>query len=82
MSAYQLYDTWFRRIRELWPQERVTRQRNLAWMLVGMYLSRSVHPDKIASKVPLGTRWRSTVQRFRRFLQNRHFLWCAAGTVP
>ena len=73
MSAHQLYDTWFRRIRELWPQERITRQRNLAWMVVAMYLSQSVHLPKMASKVPLGIRRRSIEQRFSRFLQNKHF---------
>jgi len=73
MSAHQLYDTWLRRIRELWPQERITRQRNLAWMVVAMYLSQSVHLPKMASKVPLGIRRRSIEQRFSRFLQNKHF---------
>lgn len=32
MSAYSLYDIWFRRIRELLFQEWIIRARNLVWM--------------------------------------------------
>ena len=38
-----------------------------------MYLSQSVHLEKIAGKLPLAKIRRSTVQRFSRFLQNKHF---------
>jgi hypothetical protein len=73
MSANQLYDIWFRRIGRLLPHERITRVRNLVWIIVGMYLSRSVHLSKIAIKVPLGRVRRSTVPRFSRFLRNACF---------
>ena len=43
MSINRLYDTWFQRIERLWPDSRVTQVRNLAWLLVGMCQSRSVH---------------------------------------
>lgn len=73
MSALKLYDTWFREIRKLWPTERVTRLRNLTWMLVGMYLSRSVHLQQMAAKLPLEVRLTSIARRFRRFLNNPAF---------
>jgi hypothetical protein len=52
--ADRLYDTWLRRIIELLPGERITRVRNLVWLIVGMGLSRSVHlspPDWIRGPV-------------------------------
>jgi len=70
MSARDLYDTWIRRIRELMPDERVTRQRVLAWMLTGMHLSRSVHLSEMACRVPGKTKAPSTN---RRFLANKSF---------
>jgi len=73
MSAPELYHTWFRKIRKLWPTERVTRLRNLTWMLVGMYQSRSVHLQEMAAKLPLEVRLTSIARRFRRFLNNPAF---------
>lgn len=73
MSAYPLYNTWFRRIRELLPQERVTRVRNVVWMMVGLYLGQSVHLSSIARKLPFRTKLTSVTDRFRRFLDNKAF---------
>jgi hypothetical protein len=33
MLINHLYHTWYKRIEQLRPGERVTRQRNLAWLL-------------------------------------------------
>ena len=71
MSAYRLYDTWFHQIQKLLAAERITRVRNVVWMIVGMYLGRSVHLARMAGKLPLARIRRSTVQRFSRFLKNR-----------
>ena len=38
MPTTELYHNWNRRIRELRPDERITRVRNLAWLLVGIPL--------------------------------------------
>ena len=38
MSVDRLYDIWFRRLRELLSTERITRVRNLAWLMVGLSL--------------------------------------------
>lgn len=73
MSADQLYDTWFRRIKELLCTERITRVRNLVWLMVGLSLSRSVHLSQIAAKLPLQARLLSKVQRLTRLLQNGAF---------
>lgn len=73
MSATQLYDTWFRQLRKLLPEERLTRVRNLAWLIVGLALSRSAHLSHIAAKLPFRVTLLATVQRLSRFLQNPAF---------
>ena len=52
MLANRLYHTWFEQIRQLLPDERITRVRNFAWLLVGIYRGKSVHLSDIASKIP------------------------------
>jgi hypothetical protein len=69
--ANQLYHTWFRQVRQLWPNQRVTRVRNFAWLLVGIYHSRSVHLSKVAGKIPGLTQLPSKTRRVSRFLDNR-----------
>jgi hypothetical protein len=49
MSANRLYHTWFVRILQLRPDERITRLRNLVWLMVGIYQSRSVHLSAVAA---------------------------------
>ena len=73
MSVDQLYDTWFRRIHELLCTERITRVRNLVWLVVGLCASRSVHLSQIAAKLPLQVTLLSKVQRLTRLLQNGAF---------
>jgi hypothetical protein len=48
MSTNHLYHTWFNWIEQLRPKERVTRLRNLTWLLVGIYRSKAVHLSKVA----------------------------------
>jgi hypothetical protein len=70
MSANCLYHTWFKRIRQLRPQERITRLRNLVWLMVGIYQSRSVHLSDIANKIPSRAKELSIARRLSRFLTN------------
>ena len=70
MSTNQLYHTWFQRIQQMWPHLRVTQRRNLAWLLVGIYQSRSVHLSKIAGKIPGRAKLLSLTRRLSRFLDN------------
>lgn len=73
MSAHHLYGTWLGQIRELLPNERVTRVRNVAWMVVGLFLTQSAHLSGIARRLPLAPKLLSTTARFRRFLNNGAF---------
>ncbi|MFN3492082.1 MAG: hypothetical protein ACK40V_07670, partial [Anaerolineales bacterium] len=71
MPILKLYRTWKEQIRRLRPQQRITQIQNFAWMMVGIYQSRSVHLSKIAGKVLSNAKLLSTVRRFERFLDNR-----------
>ena len=70
MSANRLYHTWFEQIRQLLPDERITRVRNFVWLLVGIYESKSVHLSDVASKIPGRAKELSIVRRLSRFLAN------------
>ena len=52
------------------PEERITRLRNLAWLMTGMYLARSVHLSHVARKLPLPGQVVSLTNRLRRFVDN------------
>ena len=71
MPISKLYRTWKEQIRALRPSQRITQIENFAWMMVGIYQSRSVHLSKIAGKVLGNAKLLSTVRRFERFLDNK-----------
>ena len=70
MPINRQYHTWFQRIRELRPNQRVTQVRNFVWLLVGIHQSRSVKMSRIAGKIPGKAKLLSTVRRLGRFLSN------------
>lgn len=70
MPIIKLYRTWKEQICALRPHQRITQIQNFAWMMVGIYQSRSVHLSKIAGKVLGNAKLLSTVRRFERFLDN------------
>jgi hypothetical protein len=56
---------------QLRPTERQTRIRNFSWLLVGLFLSRSVHLGKIANKIPTTkATLPSVVRRLSRLVDN------------
>ena len=71
MPTEKLYRIWKEQIRALRPSQRITQIQNFAWMMVGIYQSRSVHLSKIAGKVSGNAKLLSTVRRFERFLDNK-----------
>lgn len=70
MTTNHLYDTWFQRIRELRPNQRITQIRNFALLVYGIYLSRSVYLSRIAGKIPGKAKLQSAIKRLDRFLDN------------
>jgi len=70
MPINELYHTWFMKIRQLQPTERITRIRNFTWLIVGIQQSRSVYLSRIAGKMPGKMKLLSFIQRLSRFLDN------------
>src|SRR4030067_2988684 len=70
MPINDLYHTWFMKIRQLQPTERITRIRNFAWLSVGIHQSRSVYLSRIAGKMPGEAKLLSYIQRLSRLLAN------------
>jgi hypothetical protein len=70
MPTGKLYRIWKEQLRRMRPSQRITQIQNFAWMMVGLYQSRSVHLSKIAGKVLGAAKLLSTVRRFERFLDN------------
>jgi hypothetical protein len=52
MLANRLYSALWKQMIRLRPKERITRLRNMIWLMVGIYLSCSVHLSKVALKIP------------------------------
>lgn len=65
-----LYHTWFQRIRELRPHQRLTQIRGFVWLMVGIYQSRSVNLSRVANKIPGQAKLLSTTRRLSRLLDN------------
>jgi hypothetical protein len=70
MSINDIYHTYFERIAQLMEGERITRIRSFTWLIVGIFLSKSVQLNKIGLKIPGEAREVSVVRRLSRFLRN------------
>ena len=68
----QAYHTTLQQICQWRPEERVTRQRNMALLMMGLLLGASVHLPKIVRKWPVTGKYPSLTNRLRRFLNNPH----------
>ena len=70
MPINQLYDTWKMRIMELRPVQRITQIRAFTWLIIGIYLSRSVCMSRVAGKIPGEAKLTSATRRLSRLLDN------------
>ena len=70
MPINQLYHTWMGFLKQLRPKERKNRLPTFGWLLAGLYLARSVHLSRVASKIPSNAKLLSTVRRLSRLLDN------------
>ena len=70
MPINELYHTWMRRICKLKPGQRITRVRGFAWLVVGIYRSRSVYLSRVAGKIPGSAKLLSITRRLSRLLGN------------
>lgn len=64
------YHRVLKQLRQWLPDERITRQRNLALFITGLYLSRAVHLGLVVRTWPSWSKTPSLVNRLRRFLDN------------
>jgi hypothetical protein len=70
MSISYLYHTVSRMVRDWRPRERVTRRRMMVWVMVGIFMSRSVYLHRIAAKLPSAAKLLSVTRRVARLLAN------------
>jgi hypothetical protein len=66
----RLYHKVMEQVRKWLPTERVTRQRNMALLISGLFFSMAIHLSHIVSEWPLPGKEVSLVNRLRRFLNN------------
>lgn len=66
----RLYHTVLRGLRQWLPDERITRVRNLALLMTGLYMSGAVQLPLIVRKWPVDGKLPSLVNRLSRFLNN------------
>lgn len=70
MTTNPLYDAWEAWLTQHWPQERITRLRAAAALIMGVFQGRSVHLGRIAAEVPGEAKAPSQERRLARFLDN------------
>jgi hypothetical protein len=70
MPINSLYHTWIQQICGLRPGQRITQVRNMVWLIIGIYQSRSVHLSKVAGKIPGAAKLLSSTRRLSRLLDN------------
>lgn len=66
----RLYRSIQTSMRKFLPHERITRLRNLALLVTGLFLARSVHLSYVSRKWPIPAKLLSLTTRLRRFLSN------------
>lgn len=70
MPINHLYSIWYQRLLQLRPSERITRLRNLAWLISAIFSGRSVQLGSIATKIPARVNLLSVIRRLSRWLDN------------
>ncbi len=66
----QLYRSLHERLAKLRPAEVDSRVTNMVFLMMGIFLSRSVQGGRMASQIPLRIKRVSIVRRLERFLEN------------
>ena len=65
-----LYRSLYERLSKLWPNEVDSRVTNMVYLMMGIFLGRTVQTGRLASKIPVRAKRLSLVRRLERFLNN------------
>jgi len=76
MPISKVYDTWKRKIQQMRPKERLSRVKTMAWLMAGIFVSRSVQLGRAASKLPGNATRTSVMRRFERLVANANIRVC------
>jgi hypothetical protein len=76
MPTSKIYDTWKRKILQMRPWERISRVKTMAWLMAGIFVSRSVQLGRVAAKLPGNAMRTSVMRRFERFVANTNIRVC------
>lgn len=68
MTTNHLYLNWYDELAHMFQEWHRPQLRNFTWLLVGIYMSRSVHLNRVASKIPGRATLVSITRRLSRFL--------------
>ena len=68
VKAHRLNDTLAPKVAEIFPEMSVPQQRNMVWLMIGIYLSRNVQLSKIVEYIASSAKETSIVRRISRFL--------------
>ncbi len=71
MPINRVYHTWLSALLQLHPYQRITVLRNFAWLIAGIYMSRSIHLSRIADEITWRVKLPSATRRLSRLLANR-----------
>ena len=71
MLVNRIYHSWVERIKQLRPEEPISRIKNMAWLISGIYETQSVHLSKIGNKMSGSAKLSSHIKRLSRFLKNK-----------
>ena len=70
MNNSQIYHKWKSWLNQLIPDQCGTRQANMAWLMMGLYMAKSIHLEHIACQIPIRVKKLSLSRRLSRFLKN------------
>ena len=71
MPINRIHHTWLHALLQLQPKQRITVIRNFAWLLAGLYVSKSIHLSRIADEISWRVKLPSATRRLSRLLANR-----------
>lgn len=70
MPINRVYHTWLQALLQIQSKQRITLVRNFAWLMAGLYVSKSIHLSRIADEISWQVKLPSATRRLSRLLAN------------